>query len=798
MIGRIVRLGRALRGRSAHELRTRVAQLVAARAEARGVGGLLDLTDASLARALAPGAPRDPAGLHAAFRAPGRPRFFGGPGNAVGTAGAVAARCPGHVAATVARADRVLAGRFDLLGHSDLDYGNPIDWQREPVAGLSAPLVHWSRVPYLDPAVVGDHKVVWELNRQQYLVTLAQAWAYTGDRRYGAAAAAHIDSWIAANPPSKVGINWASSLEVAFRAMSWLWALHLLRDSDAIGPELHGRMLGMLHVHGRHLESYLSTYFSPNTHLTGEALGLAYLGILLPELRLAARWRAMGVGVLETHLGRHVRPDGVYFEQASQYHRYTTEFYLHLHLLGEANGVALSPAVRPALGALFDHLLHLARPDGTIPLLGDDDGGRLVQLDDRLPADVRALLATGAVVLGRGDLAHASGGDLAAMGWLLGAGGLERFDAIPAAPPAGLARAFPDGGFYTVRDGWTGDAAWAVIDCGPHGTMNCGHAHADALSLELAVDGRPLLVESGTYSYPGPERNSFRATAAHNAVTVDGASSSEPSTPFQWHRVADCRAERWITEPRFTAFAGSHDGFATLPVPAGYRREILVLHGDYLVVRDIVDGAGDHDVAVHWHAAPGLEIAVPRPSADDRGAALAELGDAGAPVLHMAVVADGGALERRAGWVSPTYGRREPAAELVFRQRAAGRVEIVTCLLPWRGGASPPSMRAVARFAGGRGLILDRADGGEDWLLLGSGDVLLEWEDVRTDAGWLWLRRDGDGAVREFVALDVGRAEVAGAALVAAGERRPWCGGAGTSAGGHDRASRTNIGVAEE
>lgn len=796
MTARAARLLRALRGRSAHELRTRASQLLLARAEARGLGGMLDLTDASLERALAPGVPRDPARLHAAFRAPhGRPRFFPGPGEATGTAAAVAARCPEHVAATVARAERILAGRFDLLGHAELDYGTPTDWQRDPVAGLSAPLVHWSRVPYLDPAVVGDHKVVWELNRQQYLVTLAQAWAYTGDSRYGTAAAHHIDAWIGANPPSKVGINWASSLEVAFRAMSWLWALHLLRDSDAVGPGLHARMLGMLHVHGRHLESYLSTYFSPNTHLTGEALGLAYLGMLLPELRHADRWRRLGVGVLEGQLGRHVRPDGVYFEQASQYHRYTTEFYLHLLQLCEANGVPLSPSVRQALEALFDHLLHLARPDGTIPLLGDDDGGRLVQLDDRLPADVRGLLASGAVVLGRGDLAYASRGDLAAMGWLLGADGLARFDAMAAVPPAELARAFPDGGFYTMRDGWTADAAWAVIDCGPHGTMNCGHAHADALALELAADGRPLLVDSGTYSYPGAERNAFRATAAHNAVTVDGASSSEPSSPFQWRHVADCRADRWIAVPRFTAFAGSHDGFAGLDVPAGYRRELLALHGDYLVVRDVVDGAGEHDVAAHWHAAPGLAARILLPLASSTGAALAELCHAGAPVLHVAVVGDGGTLEARVGWVSPTYGRREAAPELVFRQRASGRQEIVTCLLPWRGGSVPPSVRAVARVGGGRGLILTRPDGGEDWLLLGQRDVLLEWEDVRADAEWLWLRRDGDGTVREFVGLGVALAEVAGAALVGAGDRRPWCGGAGMQAGRADRNPSMNSGV---
>ena len=98
---------------------------------------------------------------------------------------------------------------------------------------------------------------------------------------------------------------------------------------------LFARLLQYLDVHARHLERHLSTWFSPNTHLTGEALALLHLGVLLPELRGAARWREQGLAVLHEWFPRQVRADGTYFEQATQYHRYTTEFYFHLLLLAE-------------------------------------------------------------------------------------------------------------------------------------------------------------------------------------------------------------------------------------------------------------------------------------------------------------------------------------------------------------------------------------------------------------------------------------------------------------------------------
>ncbi|MGH9803181.1 MAG: heparinase II/III family protein, partial [Blastocatellia bacterium] len=176
----------------------------------------------------------------------------------------------------IARADKVIAGKFDLLGYSGLKFGSPIDWHFEPVTGKRTPLAHWSKIDYLNPAVAGDKKITWELNRHQFFVTLGQAYWLTGDERYAETFVALASSWMDANPPGR-GINWASSLEVAFRAISWLWALHLFAASPRLTSEFTVRFFKFLTAFGRHVEKYLSLYFSPNTHLTGEALGLFYL-----------------------------------------------------------------------------------------------------------------------------------------------------------------------------------------------------------------------------------------------------------------------------------------------------------------------------------------------------------------------------------------------------------------------------------------------------------------------------------------------------------------------------------------
>ncbi|HEX8098346.1 MAG TPA: heparinase II/III family protein, partial [Pyrinomonadaceae bacterium] len=400
-----------LKGRSLSELRVRGAQALAAYAERGGLTTrgrfpsdvaffrLLDASqfgDATLSAQ----------GLLDHFRSRRRPGFFAAFDDRGETVKEFRRRFGHHAEdVLVARADRITEGRFDLLGLRDLHFGTPPDWHLEPVSKKRAPLVHWSRINYLDANVAGDKKIVWELNRQQYFAALGRAYWLTGEEKYAETFARHLESWMDENPP-KLGVNWASSLEVSFRSISWLWALHFFKDSPQLTPALFLRALKYLYLHARHLETYLSTYFSPNTHLTGEALGLFYAGTLWPELRAAARWRETGLCVLLSSLDWHVRADGVYFEQSSYYHRYTTDFYTHLLLLARANGQDLDVKVGRKLRALLDHLMHVQRPDGTTPLFGDDDGGRLVFLDERAADDFRATLSNGAAIFSRGDYKH--------------------------------------------------------------------------------------------------------------------------------------------------------------------------------------------------------------------------------------------------------------------------------------------------------------------------------------------------------------------------------------------------------
>ncbi len=682
--GRRLSLDR-LRGRSVAELRFRAMQAGAVLLERAGVLDSRELSSGEIVHLLSPGARARHATINSwvrALRERGGKGFHGGLDDPYATAALASRLDPRGHELVLDRAERALDGRLDLLGFRDVRVGSPIDWHRDPVAGIHAPPGHWSTVPYLDPAVTGDHKCTWEVNRHQWLVTLAQAWVVTGDARYATAVDQQLRSWMDANPP-KQGMNWASSLEVGFRAIAWLWTLRLLATAAPLRDDTCARAVGHLVLSARHLVRNLSTYFSPNTHLTGEALALYHLGVELSDLREAASWRGIGRSVLLGELPHHVRPDGTYFEQSTWYHRYTLDFYAHFALLAARHGEDVA-AVRDAVGRLGRVLAAITRPNGTFPLIGDDDGGRLLFLDGRAGTDARPALALAGAVSGDGWLLARADEAVGDVAWLMGT--------VPSAESANApptAQRFAAGGLVVLRSGWGDNATLLALDAGPHGALNCGHAHADALSFDLTVRGTPIFVDPGTgrYTTDSALRDRLRATTAHNAATVGGRSSSRMRGPFAWESMASTSLDAWSPGTAGTWLRGSHDGYEPA---ASYGREVFFHHGGWLVIRDSWKALQVDDFAVLLQCAAGLSV-----EKSDRRLSLV----AGGVVVAM-IFAPDAAVTVEDGEVSPAYGLLEPAPRLRIAANGEGAVSVTTLISPpnvvrdvhWEGGRSGRSL----------------------------------------------------------------------------------------------------------
>src|SRR5215469_3847831 len=512
---------------------------------------------------------------------------------------------PEEVSRIEADADKVCQHRFDLLGYTDLDYGKEIDWHLDVVHGKRAPLRPWYKINFLDFDEVGDHKVTWELNRHQHLVTLAKAWALTGKSRYALELVDEWYSWRRANP-YPLGMNWGSSLAVAFRSLSWIWVRNLLDDAAPVPVEFRADLERALALNGRYIEKYLSTYFSPNTHLLGEVVALFFMGALYPGLPRARQWKDYGWRLILEAAERQVRPDGVYFEQALHYHVYALDFFLHARILAAKNKIAVPAAFDAILEKMLDVVRALSQA-GPAEGFGDDDGGRMFHPRRNQTEHMTDPLAIGAALYG-GERIRASAELTEEAIWLLGHQATESVKE-QSRPPV-RSSAFPAGGVY-VLGGDSPCPHQIVVDAGPQGIGRSGHGHADALSIRMAVDGRRLLTDPGTSVYisDSKDRDEFRGTGAHNTVSIDGEDQAVPAGPFAWDAIPVTQVELWSSGEFFDFLRASHNGYRRLPDPVVHHRWVFRAPDGICLVRDVCEGKGRHLVERFWHFSEDVEVA---------------------------------------------------------------------------------------------------------------------------------------------------------------------------------------------
>ena len=592
-------------------------------------------------------------------------------------------------AAYLAAADRIAAGRFDLFALRDLELGSPPRWNCDPKTGVQAPLTFGMLLDHRDPQRVGDIKYLWELNRHLHTVTLAQAYALSGNERYGQAIRRHLESWFDACP-YPMGPNWSSALEAGIRLINWSAAWQLL--GGAAAPLFHGqggarfrrRWLDAVFRHAQFIGANFSLYSSANNHLIGEAAGLYIAGLTWPHWPQARIWLRQAGGILEREALLQNAPDGVNREQAVSYQQFGLDLLLLPLLAARANGMGFPAAFGSRIESMIEYLASIMDAGGNVPMIGDADDGCAVQL--AAPGEFccyRSLLATGALLFERGDFRAKAGTLDDKTRWLFG----KDADAMFAGQAAAqvrlpVRRAFPEGGYFILGcDFESGDEIRLVADAGPLGYQTiAAHGHADALSFTLSVGGLEFLVDPGTFAYhtQGEWRDYFRGTAAHNTLRVDGANQSRSGGKFMWLRKANAGCDRWTSSASLDLFEGWHDGYAQLRDPVVHRRRIVLdKAARRIVVSDRLKMAGAHDVELFFHCSEHCRIEPEggryRISQGPRSLLLSLPHARPAETrVHF------GSTAPICGWVSRRFDVKQPAPTVAWKARLEGDTELHT------------------------------------------------------------------------------------------------------------------------
>lgn len=531
--------------------------------------------------------------------------FFLGPENVQVRADRIRTAYPQHVRRVLAAAERYLAHQVDILGSGPVNLGPQIDWSRDFVVDHHFAPGYFRLLECRALDAPYDVKRVWELNRCHHWVTMAQAQALSGDLRYGREIAHQLSSWLDQNPP-EYSVNWVNTMEVGIRLANWVWTYYLLAPWGGLPDELHVRWLKAMLLHARHIARYPERRraLSNSNHYVADLVGLYTFAVALPEFAPCAEWEAWARAELSHEVLDQVYPDGAHFEGATGYHRLVAECFFHAAALAAGRGRPFGPHVLQRLERMADFTLAYLKPDGTAPLIGDSDDGRLVELEGELGApDHRGILGVAGVLFEREDLCAAAGPAQVVAAWWFGPSAWPDVDAT--ASPQPRSRGFSDAGIYVMRIG----DCYVIVDAGGDGLAGAGsHTHNDTLSFEFYDRGATWIVDPGTYMYTGDwqARNRFRSTRYHNTLMIDDEELNrfDPRKIFAISYDAVPHVLTWDTTPEYDALVAEHTGYVRLAGRPLHRRRFHLDKGTRtLILCDSVLGAGRHKVSASFNLA---------------------------------------------------------------------------------------------------------------------------------------------------------------------------------------------------
>lgn len=401
-------------------------------------------------------------------------------------------------------ADKTLTNHFNYLGTGWLK-NDALRWNVDERSGYEWPYGKY----YLQLKTMRgngvDIKYPWELSRNHHLLWLGEAYLITREEKYATKIVEIINAWINANP-LMYSVNWTCSMDVAIRAVNWMYALNMIFGSDACTDEFAETVSRSLYQHGFFIRHNLEKSVPwSNNHYLSDLVGLLYIGILFEHTRKGNQWKQFALKEFYAEVRKQTLPSGVNYEKSISYHRLMVELVSYTLTMLKRTGAEIPEDIIQLTQGMYDYVGAYLKPNGKAPLLADNDDGRFLPFTYSDFRDHRYLL-------------DADGIDQKMINM-----GIEPLFKLQ----------------YNQESQVYEDAKIAILK--KYGTYllvnNSGysrhlepgknrigtHTHNDQLSFEFAVGEDDIIIDPGTYLYTSSikDRNEFRSTRKHNCVMVD-------------------------------------------------------------------------------------------------------------------------------------------------------------------------------------------------------------------------------------------------------------------------------------
>jgi hypothetical protein len=531
----------------------------------------------------------------------------------------------------------------------------------------------------------GSAKHVWEVNRMQFMLHIAMLYKNSGNRKYLDLFRYHLTSWKNENP-YMMGVNWYSNIEVNLRLICWYFCWQVL-DIDSMRSTEPGIekficdvWFPMILEHAEYSYNHPSLCSSANNHLISEYAGLfvAACGWDIPNRKARLEYAKAG---LEREILVQNTAEGVNREEAAEYIQFIDDFFLIAAVVGRRAGVEFSEAYNKRLLSMADYMNAMLDCNCNYPMYGDGDDGFVLRPDSGGHFNnFKSLLTSFAVYFDEPSFKRPYALWDEKNELLFGVAGREKFVMMPAVA-AGFVmdgnRFFAESGHFIFRraEGIAGSGfceTYLHFDAAPLGFLSiAAHAHADALSFILHVDGKPVLVDPGTFTYHTHKdlRAYFVSTIAHNTVCVNGKNQANQAGPTMW--LNHYKAKVVSCDETSGEVVATHNGYASDGVAHTRKIQFNRDKNEFVIVDTLrCNKAATVEIPFHLHPETAVRLDGHMVTVDVPGVrrVVIELDEK----LSYTVCED--------GWYSEHFGEKVPAKYLYAKTECNGDAVFVTKL----------------------------------------------------------------------------------------------------------------------
>jgi hypothetical protein len=426
---------------------------------------------------------------------------------------------------------------------TDFNFQDPykINWQKDISSGEIFIQSFYRKINIRENPDLSA-KYVWEINRLQYLTGICINYKSAKNLQDLDLFIQIIRSWSGQNP-FLAGVNWYSNIEVNLRLITWFlcWEIldaeSLMNQNVEFNEFVQVEWLPLIKKHCIYSYNNPSKFSSANNHLISEYAGL-FVASSKWNFKESKKWLRYSKTGLEKEIIKQHSSGGINKEEAAEYIQFITDFFLLTFIIAEKTGNSFSAGYKQRLFKIFSYIYDLLDCKGNFPKYGDEDDGRCFLLDfDKSVNNFQSLMTSASILFNNPDFKFKSNRFDRKNQFLFGNEGKNVFESIPEVIETEGSRFYVEEGHFMFRKRQDDKEIFLHFDAAPLGFLSiAAHGHADALSFTLNVDGQPVFVDPGTYTYhTAPEwRSYFIGTLAHNTIRVNNRDQAVNGGPTLW------------------------------------------------------------------------------------------------------------------------------------------------------------------------------------------------------------------------------------------------------------------------